>query len=83
MLARILGLLLGVGRLSQTRLIRWPCSVVTEFFRAVPVLMMMFFAFAVYACYGRPVGRLALAATVTGLTFYNGSVVAELIRSGV
>ena len=73
-----------MGRLSQDAWIRWLTSVFTEFFRAVPVLMMMFFAFAVYGDFGVvPPERLALAATVTGLTFYNGSVVAELVRSGV
>lgn len=83
-LAGILGLLLGVGRLSQNVGIRWIAGVFTEFFRAVPVLMMMFFAFAVYGRFGLvPSNFLALAATVTGLTFYNGSVIAELIRSGV
>jgi glutamate transport system permease protein len=83
-LAAILGVLLGVGRLSQNAPIRWVAGVFTEFFRAVPVLMMMFFAFAVYGRFGLvPSNLLALAATVTGLTFYNGSVIAELIRSGV
>jgi glutamate transport system permease protein len=82
--ASILGLLLGVGRLSRNAVIRWAAGVFTEFFRSVPVLMMMFFAFAVYGRFGLvPSEFLALAATVTGLTFYNGSVIAELIRSGV
>jgi glutamate transport system permease protein len=83
-LAGLLGLLLGIGRLSENRVIRWLASVFTEFFRSVPVLMMMFFAFAVYGRFGLvPSELLPLAATVTGLTFYNGAVIAELIRSGV
>ena len=55
-----------------------------EFFRAVPVLIMMIFAFGVYAqnqVFGSEVNP--LAAVVTGLTLYNGSVVAELVRSGI
>ncbi|GAA1562466.1 amino acid ABC transporter permease [Kribbella lupini] len=83
-LALTLGGLLGVGRLSAAAWIRWPCSVVVEFFRAVPVLLMMLFAYALFAFYETfPPDRLALAAVVTGLTLYNGSVVAELVRSGV
>jgi glutamate transport system permease protein len=83
-LALVLGTLLGVGRLSAAAWIRWPSSVIVEFFRAVPVLMMMLFTYALYAFYELfPPERLALAAVVTGLTLYNGSVVAELIRSGV
>lgn len=42
-LAGILGLLLGVGRLSHVGAIRWPSAVIVEFFRAVPVLIMMIF----------------------------------------
>ena len=83
-LALILGVLLGVGRLSTVAWIRWPCSVIVEFFRAVPVLMMMLFSYALYARYDLfPSDRLALAGVITGLLFYNGSVVAELVRSGV
>ena len=83
-LALILGVLLGIGRLSTVAWIRWPCSVIVEFFRAVPVLMMMLFSYALYARYDLfPSDRLALAGVITGLLFYNGSVVAELVRSGV
>jgi glutamate transport system permease protein len=83
-LALTLGTLLGVGRLSSAAWIRWPCGIVVEFFRAVPVLLMMLFAYALYGFNNLfPSDRLALAAVVTGLTLYNGSVVAELVRSGV
>jgi glutamate transport system permease protein len=83
-LALVFGTLLGVGRLSVATWIRWPCSIVVEFFRAVPVLLMMLFTYALYAHYEVvPPERLALAAVVTGLTLYNGAVVAELVRSGV
>ena len=83
-LAGIFGLLFGVGRLSTVRLIRWVSSVVVEFFRAVPVLIMMIFAFGVYTRNGVFANDVnPLAAVVTGLTLYNGAVIAELVRSGV
>lgn len=83
-LAGILGMLLGVGRLSQQRAISWFCSTFVEFFRAVPVLIMMIFAFALYAQYDIfPSKQLALAGVVTGLTLYNGAVIAEIVRAGV
>ena len=64
--------------------VRWVCGVVVEFFRAVPVLIMMFFAFGVYTSNGVFASDLnPLAAVVTALTLYNGSVIAELVRSGV
>ncbi len=83
-LALILGFLLGVGRLSHNAPIRWFCSVFVEFFRAVPVLIMMIFAFALYALYDVfPSKQLALAGVVTGLALYNGAVIAEIVRAGV
>ena len=83
-LALILGLLLGVGRLSPHAAIRRPCAVIVEFFRAVPVLIMMIFAYFLYALYDTfPSKYLALAGVVTGLTLYNGAVIAEIVRSGV
>ncbi|KUH85065.1 MULTISPECIES: amino acid ABC transporter permease [unclassified Mycobacterium] len=83
-LALALGFVLGVGRLSTHSLIRWVCAVIVEFFRAVPVLIMMLFAFALYAAYDMfPSKHLALAAVITGLTLYNGAVIAEIVRAGV
>ena len=83
-LAGIFGLVFGMGRLSHVVAIRWVSGAVVEFFRAVPVLIMMIFAFGVYAqnqVFSSEVNP--LAAVVTGLTLYNGAVVAELVRSGV
>ncbi|MGV0660926.1 amino acid ABC transporter permease, partial [Mycolicibacterium pulveris] len=83
-LALALGLVLGVGRLSRVRPVRWACSVVVEFFRAVPVLIMMIFAYFLYALYAVFPGEyLALAGVITGLTLYNAAVIAEIVRAGV
>src|SRR4051812_11835559 len=83
-LALVLGFILGVGRLSTHDAIRWVCSVIVEFFRAVPVLIMMIFAYYLYALYDVfPSKHLALAGVITGLTLYNGAVIAEIVRAGV
>ena len=84
-LAVIFGLLFGMGRLSPVGPVRWFCGVIVEFFRAVPVLLMMVFAyFGYYATSDLvPNAQAPLAAVVTALTLYNGAVIAELVRSGV
>jgi glutamate transport system permease protein len=83
-LAVLLGCVLGIGRLSPAPPIRWACSVVVEFFRAVPVLIMMLFSFQLFAMLNLfPSKQLALAGVVTGLTLYNGAVIAEIVRAGV
>lgn len=84
-LAVLFGLIFGMGRLSPVGPIRWFCGIVVEFFRSVPVLLMMVFAyFGFFATSDLvPNQHAPLAAVVTSLTLYNGAVIAELIRSGV
>ena len=83
-LAIAFGLVFGLGRLSPVRAVRWVCGVVVEFFRSVPVLLMMYFTYRYYSNNGVFTNDInPLAAVVTGLTLYNGSVIAELVRSGV
>ena len=84
-LAGIFGLVFGMGRLSTLAWVRWVSGVVVEFFRSVPVLLMMvFFYFGYFARSDLVSADTApLAAVVLALTLYNGSVIAELVRSGV
>lgn len=83
-LAGILGVALGIGRLSMHKWISAPCAVFVEFFRAVPVLIMMLFAYFLYSRYEVFDSEYStLAGVVTGLTLYNGAVIAEIVRAGV
>ncbi len=83
--AGIFGTVFGMGRLSTNRWVSALSGVVVEFFRSVPVLLMMVFAY--FGWFARsnwlPNDLAPLAAVVLGLTLYNGSVIAELVRSGV
>ncbi|MFF1419925.1 amino acid ABC transporter permease [Streptomyces sp. NPDC058280] len=75
-LSLALGAVLAAGRLSDHRAVRLPATVLVEFFRAMPVLVMIFFIFVALKVQ-------ALPALVAGLTLYNGSVLAEVFRAGV
>jgi glutamate transport system permease protein len=81
-LALAFGGIFAVGRLSAHRWLRWPAGLVVEFFRGIPLLMLIFFA-----AYGAPFLLQqevpALWAVVFGLSLYNGSVLAEAFRAGV
>jgi glutamate transport system permease protein len=78
--AVVFGLVFGVGKLSDRAWIRWPSWLVVEFFRAVPVLLLMIFIFLTY---GIGDGFGAYWSVVFALTLYNGSVLAEVFRAGV
>lgn len=83
-LAIILGILLGIGRLSDNRLVRYACAAVVEFFRAIPLLILMIFCFQLFADYDLfPSTDLAVAAVITGLALSNGAVIAEIVRAGI
>ena len=78
------GVVVGMARRAQNRVRRWFGTIVVEFVRAVPVLMMMIFFWLFLSRFSwiNP-SQLPFLAVVIGLTFYNGSVIAELLRSGV
>jgi len=83
LIALPVGVLLGIGRLSQHAWIRWPAAVWVEVFRATPVLILMLFARELYRLTGVDTDILPLYAVVTGLVLYNASVLAEVVRAGI
>ncbi|MFD0899883.1 amino acid ABC transporter permease [Actinomadura sediminis] len=111
-LAMLFGAVFGLARLSDHWWIRGPAGAVVEFFRAIPLLILIFLAFFAPPLVSpviaeSPLGQAqrvivenflfvfgveinygvvtvpAFAALVFGLTLYNGSVLAEVVRAGV
>ncbi|RFS85631.1 amino acid ABC transporter permease [Actinomadura spongiicola] len=111
-LALLFGAVFGLARLSDHWWIRVPAGVVVEFFRGIPLLILIFLAFFVpnkvspqiaespfgqaqrisvdyfFSIFGVEINAgvvtvPAFAAVVFGLTMYNGSVLAEVVRAGV
>ncbi len=78
--ALVLGVLLGVGKLSDHRVVRWPSWLVVEFFRAVPLLLIII---ATWYAIGAQSGLNGFLAVVIGLVLYNGAVFAEIFRAGI
>ena len=77
----LLGALLAVGRFSDHAFFRVPATAVIEFFRAIPLLLLIIFLFLFI---GPDLGDNGnLVALVAGLTLYNGSVLAEVFRAGL
>ncbi|ARF78490.1 amino acid ABC transporter permease [Kitasatospora aureofaciens] len=72
-----LGALLASGTLSDHGPVRWVCTAIVQFFRAMPLLILIVALY--YAFFAKD----PMWALVLGLTLYNGSVQAEIIRSGV
>jgi glutamate transport system permease protein len=79
--ATVLGLLLAVGRLSDHRAVRIVVTTIIEFFRAIPLLVVIFALYFVLPSFGI---RLSTYAALTiGLVLYNMAVLAEIFRAGI
>ena len=78
--AVVFGAVFGIGKLSDHGWVRWPCWAVVEFFRAIPVLLLMIFIW-----YGLGIENDGSSywGVVIALTLYNGAVLAEVLRAGV
>jgi len=71
-----LGIVLSLLRSSRIAWVRMPTAVVIEFFRGMPVLLMMLFILLV-ASTG------AFWAVVIALILYNGTLIGEILRAGL
>ncbi|MFS8101601.1 amino acid ABC transporter permease [Lentzea alba] len=80
-LALVFGAVFAAARLSDHKWISAPAAVIVELFRAIPLVIMMFFFY-----YGLPTTGIkltAFTAVVLSLMLYNGSVLAEIFRAGI
>jgi glutamate transport system permease protein len=80
-LATLLGLLLAVGRLSDHGAVRWLVGIYIEFFRAIPLLVVIFALYFLLPKYG--IELTAYQALTGGLILYNSAVLAEIFRAGI
>ncbi|HEX5811881.1 MAG TPA: amino acid ABC transporter permease [Pseudonocardia sp.] len=81
-LALVFGAVFAAGRLSDHRWLSGPSTAVVEFFRAVPLLILIFIMYFGVSR-GLGINVSAFTALVLGLMLYNGSVLAEIFRAGV
>ena len=79
--ALVVGVVMALGRLARNRPVRWLAGAYVDFFRAVPLILLIFFCFIGLPKQGlRPSPFQAL---VLGLTIYNGAVLGEIFRAGI
>lgn len=92
-LSMVVGVVLAMLRMSDVTAVRWATGVFVEFFRAVPVLIMMIFAWqmlvknptmvSIMGALGLTGANATFIAVVVALVLYNGSVICEIVRNGV
>jgi glutamate transport system permease protein len=76
------GAVFAAGRLSDRAWLRGISTTIVEFFRAIPLLVLIFILFFGVSR-GLGLNITAYWSVVIGLMLYNGSVLAEVFRAGV
>jgi glutamate transport system permease protein len=79
--AMVVGAVMALARLARTAVVRWVAVAYVEFFRGVPLVLLIFFSALGLPKYGV---RFSLFWYVAlGLIIYNSAVLAEIFRAGI
>jgi glutamate transport system permease protein len=88
--ALLLGTVVGFGRISRFAATRWVSTVYVQFFRSLPLVLLIWISFTIDGHFGFTTDELGwsndarrLTFLVVGLAIYNGAVLAEILRAGV
>jgi len=80
-LAMVVGAVMALGRLASNPLLRWLARGYIELFRAVPLILLIFFCFLGLPKYGLRLSP--FVALVLALVVYNGAILGEIFRAGI
>ena len=80
-IALVLGTLLMLGRTSGVRALCAACRIVTEFFRGIPSILLIYFFFLVVPQYG--IRMTSFWMITLPVAFAASGVIAEVLRAGV
>lgn len=78
----MLGILIGLARLSRKPWLSWPAKIYVELFRGVPLVMVIFwFWFIVPALAGKSLPEYSVA--LTAFVVFEAAYLAEIVRAGI
>ena len=82
MLGFVLGTLIGLARLARSRWFRLPATIYVEFFRGVPLVMVIFwFWFMIPTLLGTSLPEYSVA--LTAFVVFEAAYLAEIVRAGI
>jgi His/Glu/Gln/Arg/opine family amino acid ABC transporter permease subunit len=78
----VLGIFIGFGRLARSRWIALPATVYVEFFRGVPLVMVIFWIwFIIPAALGKSLPEYGVA--LTAFVVFEAAYLGEIVRAGI
>ena len=79
-LALVIGLVAGLGRISENRLVNGCASLYVEVIRGIPLLVQIFY---IYYALGRIVKVPPLASAIIAMAVCYGAYIGEVVRAGI
>jgi len=79
-LALIIGLFTGLGRISKNRILNGIASLYVEIIRGIPLLVQLFY---IYFALGRIVNVPAMASAIIAMSVCYGAYMGEIFRAGI
>lgn len=78
----LLGIFIGIGRLARSRWVRVPATLYVEFFRGVPLVMVIFwFWFIIPVLLRLPIPEYGVA--LAAFVFFEAAYLGEIVRAGI
>lgn len=78
----LVGVVVGLGRLSPRRWIFLPCTLYVNLFRSLPIVLVVFwFYFLAPIITGRPIG--GFLSVLVAFVVFEGAYFAEIVRGGI
>jgi His/Glu/Gln/Arg/opine family amino acid ABC transporter permease subunit len=82
LLGFILGIFVGLARLARAEWLRWPATIYVEFFRGVPLVMVIFWIwFIIPQLLRLPIPEYGVA--LTAFVIFEAAYFGEIVRAGV
>lgn len=87
-LSFIIGSILGIARYSDIKIIKIPATIYIELFRALPLIMVIFWVFFAIpivagALFGTKTAPSALTSAIISFTLFESAYIAEIVRAGL
>lgn len=77
----LLGLVLALGKLSPSRMLRFPSTFYISFMRGVPILIILFILYSGFPFIG--IEFAALTAAIIGFSLNSAAYIAEIVRAAI
>lgn len=78
----VIGLIVGMGRIAENRLLRLPCLLYIEIIRGIPLIMVIFWVYFFLPIFIKTYLNVFWSAIIA-MTLFTGAYLAEIVRGGI